>query len=399
MTATVRPDAGRPERRRVRNGARVGVRVGAVGMCGAAVVAAATWVVPQPTVATLALLATAILVGETLVIRVPERPPLPLATAVLIGALRIPGMQLAGVVAAALVVHALCDDTPARDRATRAARRAAATAAGWVAFAAVQGVAGTWPDDLAVLAALGAGGIVLIAVDERLRGGPSAWRLGHRDRAAELALLSSGLFLGFGYRGVGADNGIGAWVLPLFLVPLLSAWYAFDRLATIRITYRQTIAALSAVPELAGLARPGHAQRVAELCGALAAELDLPQDRIQYLEAAALLHHLGHLCLPDPRESGRAPLPAEVAAKGAEILRQTEPLRPAGDLLAPDADDVAAQVLRVASAFDELTTGDASLGPVAVEALRSGPGYLYDPLVLDALDRVVRRGELRRRGA
>lgn len=395
MRGMARPNAGRPARHRV----RPGVRVGAVGVGGAAVVVAATWVVPRPTVATLALVATAIVVGETLVIRVPDRPPLPLATAVIIGALRLPGAQLAAVVVAALAVHALCDDGPARDRAVRAARRAAATGAGWAAFAVVRGVAGTWPDDLAVLAALGAGGIVLIAVDERLRGGPAAWRLGAHDRAAELALLSSGLFLGFGYRGVGADTGIGAWVLPLFLVPLLSAWYAFERLATIRLTYGQTIAALSAVPELAGLARPGHAERVAGLCGALADELDLPRNRRRFLQAAALLHHLGHLCLPDPRESGRAALPAEVAAKGAEILRQTEPLRPAGDLLAPDTDDVAAQVLRVASAFDELTTGDPGLGPVAVKALRSGPGYLYDPAVLDALDRVVRRGELGRRGA
>jgi hypothetical protein len=86
---------------------------------------------------------------------------------------------------------------------------------------------------------------------------------------------------------------------------------------------------------------------------------------------------------------GRSIEPSEVTDKGAEILRQTDYLGPAGDLLASDTASVGGQILRVASAFDELTAGDSSFTDAAIEALYSGPGYVYDPRVLDALERVA----------
>ena len=143
------------------------------------------------------------------------------------------------------------------------------------------------------------------------------------------------------------------------------------------------------MPELAGLARVGHAERVAELSLELGSDLGLGDRDLEYLRAAALLHHLGHLCLDTPEASGHEIEPSEVTDKGAEILRQTEYLRPAGDMLASDTPSLASQILRVASAYDELTAGDPAFAEAAVEALYSGPGYVYDARVLDALDRVV----------
>jgi response regulator RpfG family c-di-GMP phosphodiesterase len=143
------------------------------------------------------------------------------------------------------------------------------------------------------------------------------------------------------------------------------------------------------VPELAGLVRDGHAERVADLTVRLGAALGLSHQDLEYLQAAALLHHLGHLCLDDPQVRGRAIEPSEVTDKGAEILRQTDYLRPAGDLLASDTASVGSQILRVASAYDELTAGDPAFNDAAIEALYSGPGYVYDPRVLDALERVA----------
>ncbi len=195
-----------------------------------------------------------------------------------------------------------------------------------------------------------------------------------------------------GYRGIGGLEGMGLWGPLLFSIPLLAAWYSFERLASIRRTYEQTISALSVVPELAGLVREGHATRVADLSVSLGRELHLPVQDLEYLRAAALLHHLGHLCLDDPSIRGRAIEPSEVTDKGAEILRETEYLRPAGDLLASDTASVGSQILRVASAFDELTAGDATFNDAAIEALYSGPGYVYDPRVLDALERVAGAG-------
>ena len=143
------------------------------------------------------------------------------------------------------------------------------------------------------------------------------------------------------------------------------------------------------MPELAGLVRAGHAERVADLSVDLGRELHLSAQDLDYLRAAALLHHLGHLCLDDPEVRGRPIEPSEVTDKGAEILRQTEYLRPAGDLLASDTASVGSQILRVASAYDELTAGDPAFSDAAIEALYSGPGYVYDPRVLDALERVA----------
>jgi hypothetical protein len=115
-----------------------------------------------------------------------------------------------------------------------------------------------------------------------------------------------------------------------------------------------------------------------------------------------LLHHIGHVCLDDPEVLGRSVEAAEVAQASADMLRQAEFLAPAAELLSPDPlpfggaerswTSVSGQVLRVASAFDELSEGGQQrLVGGAVEALYSGPGYVYDPRVLAALERVLER--------
>jgi hypothetical protein len=55
------------------------------------------------------------------------------------------------------------------------------------------------------------------------------------------------------------------------------------------------------------------------------------------------------------------------------------------------------QILKVASAYDELTGGDDAHASWAVEALFTGPAYVYDGNVLTALESVLRgRGLLTR---
>ncbi len=52
-------------------------------------------------------------------------------------------------------------------------------------------------------------------------------------------------------------------------------------------------------------------------------------------------------------------------------------------------------ILKVASAYDELTEGNDEHAAWAVEALYTGPGYVYDGRVLGALERALeRRGAL-----
>ena len=115
--------------------------------------------------------------------------------------------------------------------------------------------------------------------------------------------------------------------------------------------------------------------------------MGLRRAELDDLRAAALLHHLGHLCLDAPEVRDEPIEPFEVADKGAEILRQTD-LACAGDLLATDAVTVGGQILRLASAYDDLREEhDAS----TTRSTRSsaGPGFLYDRRVFDAFERVV----------
>ena len=193
-----------------------------------------------------------------------------------------------------------------------------------------------------------------------------------------------------GYKGIGGQEGMGIWGPLLFSIPLLAAWYSFERLASIRRTYQQTIDALAMVPELGGLVRAGPRGAGRGPVGPARARARTSRDQdLEYLRAAALLHHLGHLCLDDPEVRGRPIEPSEVTDKGARDPAPDRVPASAGDLLASDTPSVGSQILRVASAFDELTAGDDAFNDAAIEALYSGPGYVYDPRVLDALERVA----------
>ena len=125
-----------------------------------------------------------------------------------------------------------------------------------------------------------------------------------------------------------AAGPLGLWVLPIAAAPVLVMQRALRRYAAIRATYQQTIRALSRVTDLAGYTEPGHARRVCRLALAIGRELDLPEPELLDLEYAALLHDIGQLSLADPLPSGATVLAtpwvaAEVAVRGAEVVRQT----------------------------------------------------------------------------
>jgi hypothetical protein len=351
----------------------------------------------------LVALGAGVLVGELLELRPPVRAALPLSYAVMLVLLRAASVEefAVTVVAAELVAAALRDAPSVVARATRFLERCAAAG---VALGIYTLVTSAESDAEAVtLLALAGAGIGTVAFEE-VASELGRWHfdLSWHDRSAQLALVTSGMLMAVGYDGLGGRGGMGLWGPALFSVPLLAAWYSFSRLAAIRATYNQTLRALSIVPEVGGLVRSGHAARVADLSLAIGRELGLEPRELEYLEAAALLHHIGHVCLDDPEVLGRSVEAAEVAQASADMLRQAEFLAPAAELLSPDPlpfggaerswTSVSGQVLRVASAFDELSEGGQQrLVGGAVEALYSGPGYVYDPRVLAALERVLER--------
>ncbi|HEX4790116.1 MAG TPA: hypothetical protein VH372_16740, partial [Actinospica sp.] len=241
---------------------------------------------------------------------------------------------------------------------------------------------------------------------------------------------------------------LGLWVLPIAAAPVLVMQRALRRYAAIRATYQQTIRALSRVTDLAGYTDPGHARRVCRLALALGRDLDLTEPELLDLEYAALLHDIGQLSLADPLPGGATVLAtpwvaAEVAVRGAEVVRQTGvldrvarvleaqvvpyravPLGPvgppsagqprggsagagdaggggggaaSGDGAEPEAGETAdeselraAAILRVANDFEDLRTADP--GPAAhiraLSRLRRGMGDPYDPQVVESLTRL-----------
>ena len=77
--------------------------------------------------------------------------------------------------------------------------------------------------------------------------------------ALATALVASGALIAL------AEFAIGVAALPLFLFPLVLTYFAVQRYASIRQTYRQTIGALSSLTDRAGYTATNHAQRVADI--------------------------------------------------------------------------------------------------------------------------------------
>ena len=333
----------------------------------------------------LVVLTGVVALGELVVLRPPHRAALPLAYAFMLVLVRAasPAECIVAFAIAELVVLPLRTEVwNERVRASIEHFGAGIVALG--VYRVADSIEAFTPTPR-MLTALALSGVAMIVVHE-LTVFARSYRFPPVG-GADLALVASGMLMAIGFRGVQARQSVGLWSVALFSIPLLAAWYSFERLAVISRTSAQTIEALSVVPEMAGLSSHGHAARVADLSERVGDGLGLRRRDLDDLRAAALLHHLGHLCL-DAQEMRDRPIePAEVAEKGAQILRQTDLAR-AGDLLATDDLHLGGQILRVVSAYDDLVIAGVSTEH-AIDALYSGPGFIYDPRVLEALDAIV----------
>ena len=340
----------------------------------------------------LCFLGTGIVLGELLVLRLEDGSALPLSYAVLMVLASSFGLgQYAFTVLAAELIALLVttSDRGVTWRLSTLLERVAVAAATFAAYRAAWSAVDQRETVAAVLAALAAAALAQLVTDVVVR---KVLRLGAsftpRARLAWLAIASSGMLMAIGYRGVDGEGRVGIWGPLLFSTPLLAAWYAFERLDSATRSYRQTIEALAMAPELGGMVPAGHASRVAALVLAMGEHLGLSAQDVNDLEMAALLHHLGQVTLDEPSETQ-----GEVAAVTGAMLHEIRPLTAAGDIVAGDTDDprrrIAVQVLRIASEYDDLTVRDHISGDLALESLRSAPGYVYDAKVLSALERVL----------
>jgi hypothetical protein len=204
---------------------------------------------------------------------------------------------------------------------------------------------------------------------------------------------------------------IGLWAIPVFSIPLLLTQFSFRRYASIRATYLQTVRALSRVTEVGGYTETGHSRRVCQLSLAVGRELGMSEPALLNLEYAALMHDIGQLSLTDPIPGGATVVvsPAEqqrIAALGATVIRQTGVLDDVATIVELQAEPyrqphrpedvtvpLASRIIKVVNAYDDMVAG--SLETVrrleALERLRLGMAYEYDPRVVESLSRVVER--------
>jgi hypothetical protein len=386
------------------------VRMIGVAVAGAAAGIVAALVTSGSTVPDLAVLTAGLVLGELVELRPAGRAPLPLSLAVIVVLVRAatPEQFVIVIVAGELVAVALrTEPASIGPRFVVFAERVTEALAAGAAYRLVVEHWTSADDRATVLGALTAAALAEIFVADVVTFIRERRVAPLRNRAADLAIITSGILMAVGYGGIEGKGDLGLWGPLLFSIPLLAAWYSFELLASTRRSFDQTVRALAAAPELGGLVREGHAERVATLAAGMGRELNMSAWELEQLETAALLHHLGAVCLDEP-DPGDVLDPVKVAEAGATMLRASEELAPAGDVVAaepllhrpprPAETPIAAlsgMVLKVASAYDELTDGRDEHAAWAVEALYTGPGYVYDGRVLGALERVLeRRGAL-----
>jgi len=181
--------------------------------------------------------------------------------------------------------------------------------------------------------------------------------------------------------------------------------------------YFATIQVFANLMELRKGAMAGHSRRVAQVCRSIARQMGLSENEIQTIEAAALLHNIGKIGLPDRlldhpyfdlpyaerTEFDKHPLRAAAAlmalaplVQAAELIRHhREHYDGMGNRsgLRGEAIPLGARILSVASDYDALQEGllghERMMPEQALDTIDKGGGMRYDPAVVGAFRRVV----------
>jgi len=214
-----------------------------------------------------------------------------------------------------------------------------------------------------------------------------------------------------------------AVILPLLLISYLTFKTALGRvedanthLAAVNSLYMSTIETLAMAIDAKDQITHGHIRRVQTYAVALAKGMGVSDDKlIRAIEAAALLHDMGKLAVPEYILNKPGPLtPAEFekmklhAGVGADILSSIAFPYPVVPIVRHHHENwngsgypdgirgsdipIGARILSVVDCFDALTS-DRPYRPRlpdkdAIQILRDRRGTMYDPLVVDSFIRL-----------
>lgn len=160
----------------------------------------------------------------------------------------------------------------------------------------------------------------------------------------------------------------------------------------------------------------GHIQRVQKYARAIAEAMHLPEEQIKAIAAAALLHDIGKLAVPEYILSKQGPLTPDEVRKmrmhpqlGAEIISNIKFPYPVADSilahherfdgkgypsgLAGNNIPLGARVLAVSDAFDAYTSDRVECVETisgAIQALREGIGTFFDPEIVCVWESIYR---------
>jgi HD-GYP domain-containing protein (c-di-GMP phosphodiesterase class II) len=283
----------------------------------------------------------------------------------------------------------------------------------WVAHAlAMEGA----PHILALL-----GTAILMSVGDLLTGslhtasisGESAFQV-FLATAREIYLAEASQYL-LGMLGALAAE-VYPWSVVLLVVPSAIIYLAFKAIKELGDSTRQLLESMADAVDLRDPYTGGHSRRVAEYCANILRQLDLRGPEVDLILAAARVHDIGKIGIPDQilnkpdrlTDEERAIMETHAArgaellvrypdfARGAEIVRHHhESLDGSGypSKLAGYAIPFGARVIAVADSYDAMTSDRPyrrGMQPAkAAQILHEGCGKQWDPAIVEAFLRSI----------
>jgi hypothetical protein len=203
---------------------------------------------------------------------------------------------------------------------------------------------------------------------------------------------------------------VGAWVIPLFVAPILIARQAFASYLALRETQEATLSTLIRALEAKDRYTAGHVERVAGFANLVGIELGLRPAALERVRYGSLMHDIGKLVVPNhilnkpgrltEAEYGRM---REHEMVSVELLRRIDFLAPIAPSLEAEAHphgaleptSIDTRIIAVADAFDAMTSTRAYRRALSQEVafaeLRDKSGTQFDSGCVEALIAVIER--------
>ena len=208
-------------------------------------------------------------------------------------------------------------------------------------------------------------------------------------------------------------SGVGWWATGLFVVPLFTTRVAFARYVETRELFEQTIEALSKAVDARDPYTRNHSSRVSHIAAAMCRVMRLPENDIEKIKWAGLLHDIGKIGIRDnvllkegPLDKAERILMNQHPTIGAEIVAPATQLASEAPLIRahhewfngsgyPDGQEaldipLGARILTIADAYEAMTSSrpyrkTPLTHEMAIDQLERFSGIQFDPQIVPIL--------------